>query len=394
MNPLNPIVIARHQTRRGVMGVVLAVAVSSFAARAEEAPVAEAKATDAPSAASAAQADAEDLKPRISEVARLSTRSLLLGLARAGDMLVTIGDRGNILRSKDGKRWFQVVSPTNSTLTAITFADAQQGWIVGHDASILHTADGGKTWKLQYFKPEDNKPLFGITALDAQHAYAVGAYGLFLVTQDGGENWSAVDAGPVTEEGMHLNALTRLGNGDLFVVGEAGLIGAYGVDPKVAAEAEAKAQAEAKARRPGKAAPADTVAAAAAPAPAWQRLTLPYEGSLFGVLPRGERGALVYGLRGNVFVTDDVYANQWTRIDTGTVQSLFGAAVLDGGRILLVGADGAVLQLSVDGVVRPALSDKTTADLASGTLSAALPWQGGVLLVGDLGVHKVPLRQP
>ena len=39
--------------------------------------------------------------------------------------------------------------PVSSDLTAVFFVDDKQGWAVGHDGVILHTADGGETWALQ-----------------------------------------------------------------------------------------------------------------------------------------------------------------------------------------------------------------------------------------------------
>ncbi|MGH8455052.1 MAG: hypothetical protein ACRES4_08390, partial [Nevskiales bacterium] len=130
----------------------------------------------------------------------------------------------------------------------------------------------------------------------------------------------------------------------------------------------------------------------APPTPRWQRLTLPYEGSLFGALPRGEKGAMVYGLRGNVYVTDDVYSNQWTKLDIGSVQSIFGGALLAEQGVALVGADGALMVVAPDGSVRGDLATKAGTDLASGTLSGVLPWNGGLLVVGDLGVNRVPIN--
>lgn len=354
-------------------------------------------------AASPAEPALLAVKPRSSEIAPQSSRSLLLGITRAGDQLVAVGDRGNILLSRDGKTWEQVVAPVNVTLTAVAFADARHGWAVGHDAAILHTTDAGKTWKLQNFNSQENKALFNIFPLDAQHAYAMGAYGLLLETRDGGTSWTQVDAGPVTADGLHINAMIRLGNGELFVAGEIGLVGVYGIDAKAAAAAEAKARAQARAQARTQAAARTTAGAVPAPtaviaapapvAPSWQRLSLPYEGSLFGALPRGEKGALVYGLRGNVYVTDDVHANQWTQIDIGSKQSIFGGALMDNGDVALAGADGALLIIKTDGTVQGGLTAKAETDLASGTLSGVLPWNGSLLVVGDLGVNRVPVGQ-
>ena len=297
--------------------------------------------------------NARDLQPRPAEMAPHASRGLLLAIARAGERLVAVGDRGVILISGDGHQWQQVASPVHATLTAVSFADAQHGWAVGHDAAILHTADGGATWALQQFKPGDNKPLLNVLALDAQHAYATGAYGLFLATADGGATWSPVDAPAMLEDGLHLNTLIRLGNGELFLAGETGLLGVSkdGTD--------------------------------------WKRLTLPYEGSLFGALPRGDKGALVFGLRGNVYASNDVRGNRWTRIDTQTVQSMFGGALLPSGDAALVGADGEILLISPAGAVKRGRGAGDERSLGSGTLSGVLPIDGELLVVGEAGVSTV-----
>ena len=297
--------------------------------------------------------NAKDLQPRPAEMAPRAAKSLLLGLARAGERLVAVGDRGVILVSGDGLKWDQVASPVHATLTAVSFADDKIGWAVGHDASILYTQDGGQNWALQQYMPEGNKPLLGVLALDAQRAWAVGAYGLFLATADGGKTWSPVDAPTMLEDGLHLNALIRLGNSELFVAGETGLLGV------------------------------------SADGTEWKRLTLPYEGSLFGALPRGDKGALVFGLRGNVYASDDVRGGQWTKVETQTVQSMFGGAALPSGETVLVGADGEILLIDVKGAVRKARGPKDEHSLGSGTLSGVLPRNGDLLVVGETGVNTV-----
>src|SRR5690606_1995264 len=119
---------------------------------------------------------------------------------------------------------------------------------------------------------------------DAQNAFGIGAYGLFLRTVDGGASWTEVDAPAMREDGLHLNSLIRLGDGSLFMAGETGLAGI------------------------------------SADGATWERLAIPYEGSLFGALPHGDKGALVFGLRGNVLLSEDVRAGTWTPVDIGTVQ--------------------------------------------------------------------------
>ncbi len=291
-------------------------------------------------------------KPRPAEIAPLAATSLLLDIKPAGTTLVAVGDRGTIMRSEDGVAWTQVAVPLNVALTAVAFADDKQGWAVGHDGSVLHTTDTGKTWNVQRFEPEQNQALLGIVALSPQNAVIVGAFGVLMATTDGGKTWPDVDAPVILEEGLHLNAITRLKTRELFAVGETGLLG---ISP-------------------------DGVT--------WERLTLPYDGSLFGVLPVGEKGAVVFGLRGNVLRSDDVRGGQWTAVDIGTVLSMFGGTVLADGGIVLVGGDGAIVHIAADGKVSRAQIEMPITSLGGGSLAAVMAWKDGLMIVGEAGVNK------
>jgi photosystem II stability/assembly factor-like uncharacterized protein len=44
--------------------------------------------------------------------------------------------------------WTPIQLPTESNIQDLTFtSDPQHGWVVGSDAAILETNDGGKTWE-------------------------------------------------------------------------------------------------------------------------------------------------------------------------------------------------------------------------------------------------------
>ena len=85
-------------------------------------------------------------------------------MARAGERLVAVGERGRIILSDDnGVTWRQVHSPTSVTLTHVTFATPVDGWAVGGMGIVLHSADGGLSW---------TKQLDGIQAADIALAAA------------------------------------------------------------------------------------------------------------------------------------------------------------------------------------------------------------------------------
>ncbi|WP_439641520.1 WD40/YVTN/BNR-like repeat-containing protein [Nevskia sp.] len=335
-----------------------ALAPLSLLVRAQDEPAAEPAAEEAAAegeAAASPEAAAPAVTPRASEMAVRAVNNPLLKVVSTGKRFVAVGARGHILVSADAKDWKQVAAPVDALLTSVTFADAEHGWAVGHDASILATTDGGSTWTLQNFQPDLGKPLFDVLFFDPQNGLAVGAYGLMLATHDGGASWAQVAANAVTGEERHINAMARLGDGSLMVVGEAGLIGVS--------------------RDRGE---------------TWTKVAGPYESSLFCVIAAGNKGALIGGLRGNSFFTADVEGGHWKKIDTGTDQSLFGIAALPGDRIAMVGLNATLLIFDAAGKTRQVPISDRSGNKQTDTLSWLLPTRdGSVLLVGDAGVQRL-----
>jgi photosystem II stability/assembly factor-like uncharacterized protein len=89
--------------------------------------------------------------------------------------------------------------------------------VTGEFGLVLHTEDGGVTWKRQ--RSNVGSLMFGIQAIDDKKVVAVGGEGTFIETADGGQNWTQVNMG-VTE---HLLGVWPVGE-KCFAVGRDGVV--------------------------------------------------------------------------------------------------------------------------------------------------------------------------
>ncbi len=292
-------------------------------------------------------------EPQAADPARLAAKSLVLDVTRAGQRYVAVGERGHVLLSGDGISWEQAeFVPVRATLTRVTFAGGRL-WAVGHDSTIIHSRDLGRTWLLQHFEPEWEKPLLDVHFFNANDGIAIGAYGLFMRTSNAGEDWEVFDmADMVTSEAIdwedaaddhstasddelyiddddfdeyydasrdfdrgcyefmecHLNAFVDLGGGRYMIAAERG----YGFRSTDAGDS-------------------------------WESFRFPYTGSMFGLLQLGDGSILAFGLRGNVQLSTD-FGDNWTLLDSRLGSTLKGGTKDPQGRAFMVGAGAAQLR--------------------------------------------------
>ena len=100
-----------------------------------------------------------------------------------------IADTGNhcIRRvSVDGIINTVTEKPSIGTLYDVSFVNDTTGWIVGGNGTVLHTTDGGDSWRQERI---ENKTLYGVYFVDAQTGWAVGEDGVIIHTKDGGASW-------------------------------------------------------------------------------------------------------------------------------------------------------------------------------------------------------------
>ncbi|HEY7944284.1 MAG TPA: YCF48-related protein [Casimicrobiaceae bacterium] len=290
-------------------------------------------------AAPATAAAFVDVLDTPAQASPLASRSLLQSVAKAGNRLIAVGQRGHIVVSDDGgTTWKQASVPVSSDLTAVFFADAEHGWAVGHDGVVLHSDDGGERWQLQlngrqandlllaamqhraradpgsaaakallaeaqrYKEQGADKPFLDVWFADTANGYIVGAYNLIFHTVDGGKNWQPWFDRTDNPKFFNLYAIRPV-CGELYIAGEGGLI----------------LKLDDTARR-------------------FRALTVPYDGSFFGIAAAGT-AVVAFGLRGTVYRSDDAGAT-WAKADAGLPATVVGATRMADGALLLADMGG------------------------------------------------------
>lgn len=330
-------------------------------------------------------------------------RSLVLDVTDSASRAIAVGERGHVLLSESRSEWRQVEGvPTRAALTAVT-AVGNKVWAVGHDGTILASSDGGLTWTVQReeawtqegfdapdWTPRYAAPLLDVMFIDEQRGYAIGAYSLLLRTDDGGETWQRVPLlGQTAEEDVPAESDPEAGGGDEWTFDADELMLDEEEDPHLNAIARtpsglimivAERGAAFRSRDDGA---------------TWERISLPYEGSMFGVLVLGDQHLLAYGLRGHVQETRDG-GDSWQELETGTELSLMGGAALADGGVVLVGANGVVLHRP-DADTPLAVHTFENAEGETPVLSSVLPLGSRTFLfTSDKGTarYEVPASAP
>ncbi|CAI8905826.1 WD40/YVTN/BNR-like repeat-containing protein [Pseudomonas sp. IT-P218] len=266
--------------------------------------------------------------------------TFLLGVAKAGDRLVAVGESGRIVLSDDhGQSWHQAKVPTSVLLTAVAFADANIGWAVGHSGVVLRTEDRGENWSRQLdgaqvaqlifdnasrsatsgrgamygmsvdqaerlIKDGPDKPFLALQVEDTQNVTIVGAFGYALRTVDGGKHWLSLDPELKNPMGLHYYGIVKTLEG-LLLVGEQGIVQRQTTVDQFHAE----------------------------------NLS---EGTLFGVMSVGNQAFIAYGLRGKVLCSVD-NGKTWNSVNSGIEASIQAGTVLSDGAIILVAENGQMI---------------------------------------------------
>lgn len=274
--------------------------------------------------------------------------------------LVAAGELGHLLVSKDqGQTWESAKTSHNrlALINQVAFdPEGKVGVAVGHEGWILKTDDGGLNWQEVAFSEERGEPLMSVARLPSGDWVAVGAFGRALRLDAALSQVTPIDL-PESVRDHHLNRIVGSADGQRWqVVGERGLV--------MLTDAQWQD---------------------------WQVIEPFYNGSFYGGGQLADGSWLIYGMRGNVYVSPD--GAHWTRSQLPAPASFFDHAQLADGRVILVGQGGLTLYSADSGRTFAFNRLKTRSTLTDVQL---LP-DGKALVASDKGLLTLdvaPAAQP
>ena len=140
---------------------------------------------------------------------------------KSSDTLVATG--ASLYTSYDGgQSWNGVTytgtTPINTVLSAITFTNSSNGYVVGENGSYLRSTDGGKSWTV--LNLGTTLTLSAIKFVSPSIGFIAGGQGLIMKTTNGGNTWNTLQTG-VTNQ---LNALYFTNDTTGYAVGTTGMM--------------------------------------------------------------------------------------------------------------------------------------------------------------------------
>ncbi len=309
---------------------------------------------------------------------------LFTSVARAGNRMVAVGERGRIILSDDnGATWRQIQTPTSVTLAHVTFATPTDGWAVGGMGIVLHTTDAGLTWTKQFdgvqaannaldaanadvkqFGTNNSTtaglqaaqamiaggptvPFLDVFATSANDLIIAGAFGMAFSSADAGASWKSLADSLPNPNGLHIYQIMQDGD-NLAVVGEQGLI-LYGPPAKPLAT-----------------------------------ITTSFQGTLFGETLAADHSWIVFGLQGTVMRSTD-HGAHWAIIPAGQPVGIDCGMTLANGTLLLGNVAGQLLYSHDNGQT---FAVSTVNEPVVGLSQAT---DGSIIAVGPSGPRRISL---
>ena len=92
-----------------------------------------------------------------------------------------------------GRTWSDVEQKISQRTVKVKFVNATAGWAFGPDGTtMLGSTDGGKTWTSQYTGLKSYDALGDLDFRDAQNGFVLSGNGQVIATTDGGKHWRQI----------------------------------------------------------------------------------------------------------------------------------------------------------------------------------------------------------
>lgn len=349
-----------------------------------------------------------DLLELPSKNSSLASKSVLMAVKPNNNSTLAVGERGHIINWQNDTVWQQQKSPVSVAITDVTILSDHSKIAVGHDGVILKADSQSTTWRkvftgveltklkiklLQHqhkalqkvisqtqdedeleelayqlddltFAIEDNqvelqsgpnKPLLSVTRTNNDSLFVSGAYGTLLTSKDKGETWQLITSRLDNPDNFHLNAVITTSNDKLYIVGENGL-GFYSENL-------------------GK---------------TWTSMTLPYPGSLFGIIanPATPAQLVAFGLQGNLMTSLDGGVH-WQHKKLPTSASLLGGNFSKKGIAYLVGHGGLIVNFKPNNLATLRIEKHPS----GAALASVLVKENSLILAGQFGISTWPFKK-
>ena len=107
-----------------------------------------------------------------------------------------VGDSGRILITTDGgSSWVAPRTGSTAHLWCVAFSNPQKGWVGGESNTIGATTDGGRSWRWQNPAGEPRRTFMGMSFINEHEGWVVDNYSGILHTVDGGVSWTPQTSG-------------------------------------------------------------------------------------------------------------------------------------------------------------------------------------------------------
>lgn len=111
-------------------------------------------------------------------------------------LLVETDTTGLASTTDGGKTWHTVnENITNEALNGLSCVSPSICNVIGQDGLILHSNDGGKSWRIQ--KSNTDSTLLYLSCNSTKFCLALGRSGLAVASEDGGETWVKKSTAPL-----------------------------------------------------------------------------------------------------------------------------------------------------------------------------------------------------